>query len=299
MIELRHYRYIVAVERAGGFSRAALALGISTPTLSVQVKYVEDLLGAPIFERTSQKLSVTTSGREFIKAARDVLAAAAAAEEIGRYAARGEAGKIFVGYVGSAAYGGTLQRIVSAFRQRFPRAMVIAAEYQIEELPVMVESRSIDFALVRAPLAPGAAELRKIGLTDDSHVVALSSDHPLAAMPDLPIEAGELADSRFVVPEQFTYGTNELARRGGFVVDVQSVQRTLIGVLTQVSLGGCAAIVPGAVSSSVLMPGVVFRELAGEPILSGIVGLYRRDEASPLVRNFLDVVGALERAVGG
>lgn len=299
MIELRHYRYIVAVERAGGFSRAALALGISTPTLSVQVKYVEDLLGAPIFERTSQKLAVTASGREFIKAARDVLAAAAAAEEIGRYAARGEAGKVFVGYVGSAAYGGTLQRIVSAFRQRFPRAMVIAAEYQIEELPVMVESRSIDFALVRAPLAPGAAELRKIGLTDDNHVVALSSDHPLAAMPDLPVEASELADSRFVVPEQFTYGTNELARRGGFVVDVQSVQRTLIGVLTQVSLGGCAAIVPGAVSSSVLMPGVVFRELAGDPILSGIVGLYRRDETAPLVRNFLDVVGSLEKAVGG
>ncbi|NTI78447.1 LysR family transcriptional regulator [Rhizobium rhizogenes] len=60
MLELRHYRYVIAVADERSFTKAAAILGVSTPTLSVQIKHVEDSIGALIFNRTSRSAVTRT-----------------------------------------------------------------------------------------------------------------------------------------------------------------------------------------------------------------------------------------------
>lgn len=291
MIELRHYRYIAAIAEHGGFSAAASALGISTPTLSVQVRYVEDLLGTRLFARTSQKVEITHAGQIFVEEAAKVLRAASIAEHAGHQAARGERGHILVGYVGSASYGGVLQRLTWTFRQHFPEAEVDVGEYPISGLPQMVEDRRLDFALIRSPFT-ASASLTSLVMSDDHYVAAISLDHPLAGATH-PLTAREFAGSAFVVADQHLVATEEIGARGGFAPIIQSMQRTLVAVLTQVSLGGRVAIIPASVIDTIMLPGVVMKPLSAPEIRTSIVGLVRSDNPSPLIKRFMETARTL------
>lgn len=294
MIELRHYRYILAVARARSFSGAAAALGISTPTLSVQVKYVEDLLGTRLFARTSQKVEITHAGQVFVEAADRVLQAAALAEQAGHQAARGERGRILVGYVGSASYGGVLQRLIWSFLQQYPEAKVDVGEFTISELPGLVMERRIDFALVRQPFASPAG-LEGIALSDDYYVAAISTDHRLADA-SRPLRAEDFAGSDFIVADQHLVATEEIGARGGFSPKILSMQHTLVAVLTQVSLGNRVAIIPASIIGTVMLPGVTMKTLEPPEIRTSIVGLFRSDHGSPIIERFVASARQLESA---
>ena len=72
-MELRHLRYFVAVAEMENVSRAALKLHVSQPTLSTQIRDLEDELGFTLFERTGKSVRLTEPGRVFLKEAREVL----------------------------------------------------------------------------------------------------------------------------------------------------------------------------------------------------------------------------------
>lgn len=70
---LRHLRYLLAVADHGGFTRAAEALHVSQPTLSQQIRQLEETLGVVLFDRTSRSVKPTDSGQAYIECARRVL----------------------------------------------------------------------------------------------------------------------------------------------------------------------------------------------------------------------------------
>jgi len=72
-MELRHLRYFVAVAEMENVSRAALKLHVSQPTLSTQIRDLEDELGFMLFERTRKAVNLTYAGRVFLREARAVL----------------------------------------------------------------------------------------------------------------------------------------------------------------------------------------------------------------------------------
>ena len=70
---LRHLRYLLAVADHGGFTRAAEALHVSQPTLSQQIRQLEESLGVDLFDRTSRSVKPTDAGQAYIECARRVL----------------------------------------------------------------------------------------------------------------------------------------------------------------------------------------------------------------------------------
>src|SRR5512137_594893 len=97
-MDLRQLRYFVAVAEELNFSRAARRLHMSQPPLSLQIKAIEEELGATLLERTRRKVELTEPGRLFLDRARSVLAAVDGAGDAVRRVARGEEGEIRVAF---------------------------------------------------------------------------------------------------------------------------------------------------------------------------------------------------------
>src|SRR2546423_7636810 len=72
-IELRHLRYFVALADAGSFTKAAERIFIAQPTLSQQIRRLEEIMGTPLLQRRREGLKLTAAGRVLLDASRNVL----------------------------------------------------------------------------------------------------------------------------------------------------------------------------------------------------------------------------------
>ena len=146
-MELRHLRYFIAVAEQLHFTQAAETLGISPPTLTVQIQEIERTLDAQLFTRTKRSVALTPAGDAFLVEARAALEQFERALNTGRRAGRGELGRVNLGFVGSAAFSGVLQQQVRAFREARPHVYIDAREFPMEQLP----SRPTQIAIRRSP----------------------------------------------------------------------------------------------------------------------------------------------------
>ena len=291
--EPRHLRCVLAVAKHLHFARAADELGIAPPSLTRQVQEVERLLGFRLFHRTRRSVALTAAGDAWLGEASAALAQLARAHELGQLAERGEAGRIQIGYVASAAFTGVMQRTVIAFREQRPHVDVQVREVPMEAIPAMLADGRIDVAYVRPPVNyPDGVQA--IAVHHDEFVVAMPAHSPLAAHAS--IRPAQLRHATFAVPEQ-EFGTHEVARRGRFPPLIGARPGPLAAVIARVSLGDTVAVVPRSVSECVAIPGVVYRPLAGKPVRSEIALAFRRHERSQAVRAFLRDARAAQRAV--
>lgn len=286
-MELRHLRYFLAVAEHRHFANAAESLGISPPTLTVQIKEIERTLRARLFERARSGVTPTAAGEAFLAEARATLQQFDRAVSTGLRAGRGQLGHVALGYVGSAAFSGILQAQVQAFREACPDVLVRAAELPMERLPAMLEEGRVDIAFVRLPMRMPSS-LGSHVLMRDRFCIALPRDHRLATRTD-PLRPRDLARETFIVPEQ-DLGLRAVAQRGRFTALVGATPGSLLAVLTQVSVGAGVAVVPDVLTRAVALPHVVFRPIAGRPIVSEVAAVFRRAERSPAVRNLIDQI---------
>lgn len=96
-MELRHFRYFIAVAELLNFTKAAARLRVAQPALSRQIRDLEGELGVPLFERNSRFVRLTDAGEAFLIDARDVLLRADAAARTVHAFAVGERGEVRVG----------------------------------------------------------------------------------------------------------------------------------------------------------------------------------------------------------
>jgi DNA-binding transcriptional LysR family regulator len=192
--------------------------------------------------------------------------------------------------VGSAALAGILQQQMRRFRAEWPDVQLQASELPMGRLPGLVAEGQVDVGFVRLPMAL-PDDLRVHVVQRNRFCVALPASHRLAAA--AAVDARELADDDFVVPEQ-DLGTREVGRRGRFVPRIASVPGNLLTVLTEVSLWMGVAVVPDVVASTLVLPDVVYKPLAGEPVTSELAAVFRRNEGAPTVKNLIrQLVSAL------
>jgi DNA-binding transcriptional LysR family regulator len=130
-MELRHFRYFIAVAEESSLGRAAHRLHVSQPALSQQISDLEDKLGLKLFTRNSRGVELTEAGRAFLVGGRRVLVAVEQAAEQAREAAKGQRGRLVIGGLNGATIS-FLPGVLSRFRERYPL---------IEVTPVRMNNR--------------------------------------------------------------------------------------------------------------------------------------------------------------
>jgi len=176
MVTLTELKYLVAVAEHGHFGRAAEACNISQPTLSMQLKKLEELLGGQLFERTNKSCRITPMGEAILGTARRVLAGA---EEIRAIARKTEplCGTLRLGAIPTLApY--MLPWLLPPLGTAYPDLRPAWVENLTARLLEGLRNQSIDAAFLALPLGePGIVE---VPLFEEPFWVACAPDHRLA-----------------------------------------------------------------------------------------------------------------------
>jgi DNA-binding transcriptional LysR family regulator len=151
-IEIRLFRYFVALAEERHFSHAALRLKITPPTLTHQIKKLESELGTKLVVRKGNTLvTLTEAGLRFLASAQQVLRQAEEAAAIARQAERGQIGRIDLGFHVSVSGSGLLQTWIGTFREANP-----AIDITMRQLAPMAQitgliRNELDAGFTRAP----------------------------------------------------------------------------------------------------------------------------------------------------
>ena len=149
-MELRHFRYFVAVAEEENVSRAALKLHVSQPGLSRQIRDLEDEIGIELFQRSAKSLRLTEAGRAFLEQAHAVLRHADDAVKAARAVAQGEPAEIQVGYAPSLTVQ-ILPQALRVFQGKFPKVRVVLNDLTTEEMLTQLRLEKLQAALMVRP----------------------------------------------------------------------------------------------------------------------------------------------------
>jgi DNA-binding transcriptional LysR family regulator len=293
-VETRHLRYFLAVAEELHFGRAAAKLHMTQPPLSQAIFALEALLGAPLFERSRRGVALTPAGAALLPEARKLLAQAAELPELVRRAQAGASGSLSLAFVSSADYS-VLPPLLTAFRASHPQVAIALREAtsdtQLDDLlagridcgmlipPLPDKARAaLDYrAILREPLVLAAPE----GLLRGRRRIALA-DLP-RLLPDAPL----IIFPRRIAPA-FYDAILAALRDAGVVANLGQEAIQMQTIVSLVSAGMGIALVPQSVSN-LKRTGVHYLPVAGPTPTFETGVAWRRDNASPVLRAFLDL----------
>jgi DNA-binding transcriptional LysR family regulator len=289
-IETRLFRYFVALAEEKHFGRAATRLRITAPTLSHQIKKLEDDIETPLVVRKgTRSIELTEPGRRFLDHARTVLREVEEAGKSAQQAARGEVGLIRIGYQYAVSCAGVLQEAVAEF-QRQNRAIEITIDHLItvDQIKAITQNE-LDIGFGRPP-RQYPWDVNGFIIYRQPTVLALPADHRFAKRKT--IKPIELAKENFVNPPVefdlvFPRQTEAVGDLGEFTPKVVKRAADIFTVLTYVSAGYGLAVVSKSLTR-IQLPNVVYRDIDAEKVPETIVALmHRRVEPSPAIDLFL------------
>ncbi|SDG80098.1 DNA-binding transcriptional regulator, LysR family [Pseudomonas flavescens] len=196
-VNLRALKCCVEIARLGSFTRAAEAMHIAQPALSMAVTRLEEELGVVLFNRAARQISVTAEGQVFLeRVAKALLELDMAHQELGDMAdlQRGEI-RLGVPPMFGIHY---MPELLSAFRQAYPGIVMSVFEGSADEIGRLLEARQIDLALLESRRVGSAWESVLLGT--DEMVLCMNQQHPLAG--EARLEAARLQDADMVVFDQ-------------------------------------------------------------------------------------------------
>jgi len=175
-MNLRDLKYIVAVAECRHFGRAATRCFVSQPTLSGQIKKLEDHLGVTIFERTNRSVELTPIGSTIVERARLAIEQAEAIEQLARDHQDPLAGPLRIGAIPTLSpY--LMPLILVPLRRTFPQMRLVLSEEITDSLMGRLHRHEIDAALLATPVED--PDLTSIPLFDEPFWLAHPRKHPL------------------------------------------------------------------------------------------------------------------------
>lgn len=294
MIELRQLRAFVAIAEEGHITRAAAKLGMQQPPLTRLLHGLERELGETLMERFPKGVRPTAAGTALLEEARALLSRAAGIGDVVSRAARGEQGKLAVGFTSSSALNPFVPQVIRAFRLAVPRVSVVLDEAGTAELVDALVQERLDAAFVRSPLS-GMASLQVETILREPMILALPTDHVLAVTSKLPVPLSSLGGEAFVLYRRpagpgLYDALLAACKTAGFSPTVAQEAPRMTATMSLVAAGLGISIVPASMAR-LRGDGVVYRGLSGCPGLFAPLYLTSRaGDKSPTLKKFIDVV---------
>jgi LysR family hydrogen peroxide-inducible transcriptional activator len=243
-MELQQLRYFCAIAETGSFSRAAQQTHVSQPSLSQQIRKLEDELGARLFDRLGRTIRLTELGRAFLPRARAVLREleSARSDVVERKASI--SGPVCVGVIPTIApyY---LPPVLAAFSRKCPQAHVTVIE---EITPLLLErlrAGSMDVAIVALPLQVRGHEFESFPLMTEKLYAVLPKEHAMAGRRSVPL--GELEGEPFLLLRDghcFRETAVAACKRARLIPNIVFESGQFSSILSMVSAGLGVSIVP-------------------------------------------------------
>jgi DNA-binding transcriptional LysR family regulator len=286
-MDLRHFRYFIAVAEELHFTRAAERLHIAQPPLSKQIRQLEAEMGVTLLQRTNRHIELTDAGRVFLEKAKQILLATSSAVTETQRTQRGEIGKLAVGFFEHTSYT-LLPPILRAYRQRYPTVEVQLRWFPVTEQVNALERGDVDISFVRPVTEFDGIASETI--LKERFVLALPSDHPLAS--DDAVNLKDCADERFIVYTQrlapdFYAMILRLCAVAGFVPQVALEVGQVYTTLGLVSSGAGIAFVPESVQR-VRFENVTYKPLKGRQPKIEVLLAWKQSNPSRLLTAFVD-----------
>jgi DNA-binding transcriptional LysR family regulator len=296
-MELRHLRYFLILAEELHFGHAAEKLHIAQPPLSQQIRQLETELGFQLFQRTKRTVKLTESGQVFLIEVKKIFKQLEQAIQIGRQTSRGEVGQLVLGFVSSAAYN-ILPDILRRFRAEFPGVKLELNELTTDEQWQFLREGKIDVGFLRPGFFHHLTEeaiFETETIFREALVIALPEEHRLTSKAQIPLKS--LIDEQFILfPRNFSPGHYDtiiaLCQQAGFSPKVIQEAIQMQTIVSLVAAGMGIAIVPSSLQN-LQRTGVIYKPIKcvkESKIEVKMNVIWRRNNASPTVENFLNVV---------
>jgi LysR family transcriptional regulator, hydrogen peroxide-inducible genes activator len=195
-MNLKDLKYLVALADTGHFGRAAQRTFVSQPTLSAQLKKLEEYLGVKLVERHPKNVQLTEVGKEIVARARRMLSEGDEIVALARNNTDPLSGKLKVALIPTIGpY--LLPRVMQKLRKALPQLGLMLYEHQTEELLKRLREGEIDLGILALPVDQEGLESRR--LYREEFTVALPSDNPLVQKPS--IKAADLKGQTLLLLE--------------------------------------------------------------------------------------------------
>ena len=175
-MNLRALQYFVKLSELRHFSRAAEACFVSQPTLSIQIKKLEDELGVQLVERSPRKIMLTPIGEEIAERARLVLSEVNQIQAVASRAGDPADGNLRLGLFPTLApY--LLPHVIPTIRNQYPNLKLQLVEEKTEDILKMLQQGELDAALLALPINDDGLDMEI--LFEEPFVLAIPAEHPL------------------------------------------------------------------------------------------------------------------------
>ncbi|NWE22805.1 LysR family transcriptional regulator [Pseudomonas sp. P7548] len=280
---IRHLWLFLAVAEEQNFGRAAKRLGMSQPPLSEQIQVLEQALKVTLFERSRRGAKLTPVGAAILPAVRKFAEQLERLELAVEEAVAGQSGMLTIGAISTAMFD-VLPGLIDRLKQQYPHLTVSVREIDSVEAVPALEAGDIDLAFARLDGDLGPA-VQSLPLLEDRLMVALPSDHPLAARTRISLSslASEplVMFSRKVSPVYFD-NLIVTCRASGFSPRVLHEVRSVASQIAFVSCGQGIALVPASLKK--LAPdNVVLRALTQKLHVVTTAVAWNSERPNPLV----------------
>lgn len=264
-MNLQDFKYLVAVAEHRHFGRAAEACKVSQPTLSSQIRKLEDDLGVKLLERTNKRVELTPVGTQILEHAREALAQAREMEEVAQSARDPLVGILRLGIIPTLApY--LMPLILKPLRQTYPGLTVELWEDQTRVLIKGLRNHKLDAALLATH--ENVPEITDIELFKEPLLAALPPDHRLAATEKVDQKA--IRNELLVLADGHCLANHALEAcgakpgRGRNALQSSMQAATLDTLVNLVAAGYGTTLIPSLAADSLGRLGIVLRPLVRE-----------------------------------
>jgi LysR family hca operon transcriptional activator len=292
MMELRHLRYFVAVADAGSLTVAAeQKLHTSQPSLSRQIRDLEQEVGTALMTRCAQGIELTSAGKAFLDHARMALLQADAAKEAALRAAQPPRPTFALGFMSGAEIG-LLPEVERILRDEFPGIEIrLSSDYS----PVLAKAlmrRKLDAAFIRPE--EQMEDLRYKRVRTDSLVFVLPNDHHLAS--HAAIAPREIANETFCLPSKAAPSVRrvvlEYFNRAGVDLKPEYEVHNVVHAISMITSTRAVMLLP-AYTKRFLPESITTRPVQGEVPALDLVLAYHMANKSPILKLLLSRIGKL------